>query len=852
LPELHETTTMTKLQWDRVKELFAEACELPTQLQGGFLEEACGDDADLRGEVEQLLEHHVAAEVTSGVATPDGGHALSEGPGSVIGRYKLLEELGQGGMGVVYMAEQTEPVRRQVALKIIKLGMDTKEVVGRFEAERQALAMMDHPNIASVLDAGSTETGRPFFVMELVRGIPITDYCDDRKLSTPERLELFRQVCLAIQHAHTKGVIHRDIKPTNVMITLHDGVAVPKVIDFGIAKATDQSLTEKTYFTQYSQIIGTPEYMAPEQAEMSGLDIDTRADIYSLGVLLYELVTGTKPFDLKTLLASGYQEMLRTIREVDPPKPSTRVSALGQRITNIAEMRSSDPQRFSRGVSGDLDWIIMRALEKDRTRRYETATDFARDVARHLADEPVEAGPPSARYRLGKAARRNRGALAAGAFALVAMIGGVAIGAVAFNQALLDRESALERALEAERGQRLALEQGEDADRMNVFLRKNLSPTAWIDGDSQDSLVEMLDRAAGEIDNYFEDSPRLRAQMHGVVGEGFLSHGRTEKAREHLPQAQQIMVRIEGAAHPESLALGNDMVSLYLAEGDTAGALVQQEHLVEISRRVLGLADPVTLEAEGNLAMIHLKAGNTGHAAQALANLGMTFGISAKSPSLLNLDHNTQSFVVVEDGGSRFSWVGAYEAPEFPGAAETMIVSKLLALSRSERAQAADKNRAAWCLLTTPSPRLRNVPQALELAREACEQTGNSDPLCMDTLSLALFRTGDSHGAASNQRQALQLLTPQQTLLRSDMERALGVFEGRLEVGEGLGDALFPRWEGEPTEHALIFDSSANAFVVDNVDVEVSYSSTTGRRAVVRVGTAVAPMAPVVSLAADG
>ncbi len=853
---------MTEPSWDRVKELFAEACELPTQLQSGFLEEACDGDEQLRSEVDQLLEHHVAAEVTVGVATPEGGHGLSEGPGTVIGRYKILEEIGQGGMGVVYMAEQTEPVRRRVALKIIKLGMDTKEVVARFEAERQALAMMDHPNIASVLDAGCTDTGRPFFVMELVRGIPITDYCDDRKLPTPERLELFRQVCLAIQHAHTKGVIHRDIKPSNVMITLHDGVAVPKVIDFGIAKATDQALTEKTYFTQYSQIIGTPEYMAPEQAEMSGLDIDTRADIYSLGVLLYELVTGTKPFDLKTLLASGYQEMLRTIREVDPPKPSTRMATLGQSLTSIAEMRGLEPQKLTKGIAGDLDWIVMRALEKDRTRRYETASDFARDVSRHLVDEPVEAGPPSKRYRLGKAARRHRRALAAGAFAVVAMIGGVAIGAVAFNQALLDREEALESALEAGRGQRLALldrenalqraleaergeraaqEQQQESQRMNGFLREFVSPAVLSEDVSPEGLRRVLDRAAVEIDMSFGDNPLIRAQLHGMVGEGYLAQGNVEKAREHIPRAHQIMVQIAGESDRETLSLSNDLVTLYLAEGDTDGAWVEQAHLAETSRRVLGVSDPVTLEAESNLAMIHLKAGRGEAAAEALAALGTSFGV-APVPNVPSANEwESQAFVVVEGDGARFSWVGPREAPRAPNApavAETMIVNKLVSLARSNNAQAADRNRAAWCLLTTPSPRLRDAPQALQFARQACEQTANSDPLCMDTLSLALFRSEQPAEAAQNQRLALKLLTPQQTLLRADMERALAVFEGQLDPEEGLGQPLFARWEDEGTVvspgDVFIRSDVREEWIRDEFDVDVSAGSD-GQRSVVRV-----------------
>jgi eukaryotic-like serine/threonine-protein kinase len=397
------------------EEIFNKAVEItdPSE-QAAFLEQACAGDEKLRAEVDALLKWNQEAGSFLDVAGSDGAAtldsaALPDASGTVVGRYKLLEKIGEGGMATVYMAEQKRPIRRRVALKIIKLGMDTKQVIGRFEAERQALAMMDHPNIAKVLDAGTTETGRPYFVMELVKGLPMTGFCDSNHLTTQERLDLFISVCQAVQHAHQRGIIHRDIKPTNILVTLHDGKPVVKVIDFGIAKAVNQQLTEKTVFTRFSQMIGTPEYMSPEQAEMSGLDIDTRTDVFSLGVLLYELLTGTTPFDSEYLLGKGYNEMQRIIREEEPIRPSTKVSTLGDTLTEVAKHRHTSPEVLCKLIRSDLDWIIMKTLEKDRQRRYESVSELAADVQRHLHNETVLAGRPSAVHRMQKFIKRNKG-----------------------------------------------------------------------------------------------------------------------------------------------------------------------------------------------------------------------------------------------------------------------------------------------------------------------------------------------------------------------------------------------------------------------------------------------------------
>jgi eukaryotic-like serine/threonine-protein kinase len=470
----------------RPRDLFLAALEKSPGERAAFLDNACGGNNKLRAEVEELLREHeqlgdflatpaFSDTTRSTLAITTGMLAVSEKAGDKIGRYKLLQKIGEGGCGIVYMAEQEEPVRRRVALKIIKLGMDTKSVIARFEAERQALAMMEHPNIARVLDAGATETGRPYFVMELVRGVRITEYCDENNLTTDERLKLFIQVCQAIQHAHQKGIIHRDIKPSNILVTLHDSVPVPKVIDFGIAKATavlphGERLTDKTLFTEFQSFIGTPAYMSPEQAEMSGLDIDTRSDIYALGVLLYEMLTGTTPFDARELMKLGLDGVRKTIREKEPARPSTRLATMtGAELTATAERRRVEPPRLIHSLRGDLDWIVMKCLEKDRTRRYPTANDLVEDVQRFLDGDTVLARPPSNVYLLQKFFHRHHRAVAAAAAITITLLTGSIVStwlAVRATRA----ERAAESAQKMEVGLRRRAERESATARLNEYV----------------------------------------------------------------------------------------------------------------------------------------------------------------------------------------------------------------------------------------------------------------------------------------------------------------------------------------------------------------------------------------------
>jgi len=573
--------------------LFALAIEMPAAERAAFLQAVCGSDNALRQRLEVLLTAH---DRTGGWLEEGGDErgvrailkseviatGADEYVGQAIGRYKLLEKVGEGGCGVVYVAEQTEPVRRRVALKVIKLGMDTRQVVARFEAERQALAMMDHPNIAKVLDAGTTEMGRPFFVMELVRGIRITDYCDQANLTTKERLDLFIKVCQAIQHAHQKGIIHRDIKPSNILVTLHDGVPVPKVIDFGIAKATEGRLTDATVYTQLHQFIGTPAYMSPEQAEMSGLDIDTRSDIYSLGVLLYELLAGSTPFDGKELLALGIDHMRRVIREKEPLRPSTRLATLkGDELTTTAKRRSADTSKLLHQLQGDLDWIVMKCLEKDRNRRYDTANGLATDLKRHLNNEPVTARPPSAAYRFQKAWHRNKLAYSAAVALGLAILAGAILSSVQAVRARKAETLAKARLTETEQARA-------EAEQVAQFLQQVFeSPDPERDGRTT-TVAESLDRAAKKLDADLADQPERRARLQSTLAKTYTALGLHAPALKLSEQVHAFWVGKLGAEAPETLDAAGALVRSLWANGQSREALPLTEDLLERTRRRYG------------------------------------------------------------------------------------------------------------------------------------------------------------------------------------------------------------------------------------------------------------------------
>jgi serine/threonine protein kinase/tetratricopeptide (TPR) repeat protein len=597
----------------RLRQLFDRALDLGASARSRFLDEECAGDAELKQRLSTML---AAAEDERFLSSPTGPRTvpaeddaavtLREGPGTRIGPYKLLQQIGEGGFGSVFMAEQEVPVRRKVALKIIKLGMDTRQVVARFEQERQALALMDHPNIARVIDAGATETGRPYFVMDLVKGDPIAEYCDKRNLTIDERLELFAQVCSAVQHAHQKGIIHRDIKPSNVLVATQDGKPQAKVIDFGIAKATSAKLTDKTLFTEHQQVIGTLQYMSPEQAEGS-LDIDTRTDVYSLGVLLYELLTGSTPFDARTLREAFYSEVQRMIREDEPPKPSTRLRESADDLASVAARRRVEPKRLGTIVRGELDWIVMKALEKDRVRRYESASGLALDVQRYLSGDAVVAAPPSASYRLRKFVRRNRGTVLTGSAVAASLIAGVIAFAWQARIAGVERDNAVQ-ARNAEAEQRhLADERAAQLEQVSGFqaeMLEEIDPT-------QAGAKLMLDilKRHGEalVEGHVPDADRP-AKAQAFAGE-LARVNATDTAVEIIDStilAPAVAATMKKFADQPAVdaALRQTLAALYRKLGLYDKAIPLFEFAMTTRRRVLGPDDEYTLQSTNDLGIV--------------------------------------------------------------------------------------------------------------------------------------------------------------------------------------------------------------------------------------------------------
>ena len=718
-----------------------------------FIQSACGEDRDLQARVEALLRvnDEQGTFLASPVASLQGAVSatFSEGVGTLIGPYKLIEQIGEGGFGVVFMAEQQHPIRRKVALKVLKAGMDTRQVVARFEAERQALALMEHVGIARVFDAGETPSGRPYFVMELVKGIPITRFCDERQLTPRERLALFVDVCKAVQHAHQKGIIHRDLKPTNVLVAAYDGKPVPKVIDFGVAKALGQQLTERTLVTGFGSIVGTLEYMSPEQAEFNAMDVDTRSDIYSLGVLLYELLTGTTPLSSERLKLAAFAEVLRLIREEEPPKPSTRLSDSRDTLPSISAQRRLEPARLTKEVRGELDWIVMKALEKDRNRRYETANGLARDIDRYLNDEPVEASSPGTAYRLRKFVRRNRGPVLAASLLLVALAGGVVGTTVGLVRAEHARRAAGRRA----EGERVAKElaekrlaQIEKAIGILGSIFENLNPMA----EEQEGrplraiLGERLDQAAAELQGEAVGDRLVVAQLQDRLGQTYLGLGHAAKAEALFDKAVKTRQDHLGADHPLTLGSKHNQALASDATGNWDQAIYLFQQVRDARTRVLGADHRDTLSTVNALAKVYDRLGKSNTAIPLLEQ------VRDGRIRQLGEDHD-QTLMTLEDLAA--AYLGAGKTAEAIALAEKVRDAWV-------RKHGDDHPRAieAMGTLAYVYQGAYKMKQALTLLEQARDKTvpklGPYHPLTLKTLN----RLGHMYRAYGRTPEAIALL----------------------------------------------------------------------------------------------
>ena len=745
-------------------DIFAAAIKLTGDSRAAFLSAACGQNAKLREQVDALLRaHDESGGLLPRRSDQQEDHRLDAtllvasqaARGTIIaGRYKLLEVIGEGGMGSVWVAEQSQPVKRKVALKLIKAGMDSKSVLARFEAERQALAVMDHPNIAKVLDGGLTEQGRPYFVMEYVKGIPITEYCDSLKLSVPERLQLFAQVCQAVQHAHQKGIIHRDLKPSNILVAPYDDKPVPKVIDFGLAKAIHQSLTENTLHTAHDMVLGTPLYMSPEQAQLNNIDIDTRSDIYSLGVLLYELLTGSTPLEKQRFKQAAWDEMRRMIREEDPPRPSLRLSS-AETLPSVAAGRHTEPARLTRLVRGELDWIVMKALEKDRTRRYETANGFAADVLRYLSGEPVMAAPPSTMYRFQKFVRRNKGKVLASGLVLLALLAGMAgtswqwyraehslaaeatqrtkaedneraaeaarAEAVAQQTRAQEQEAeAIKQAAVAKAQEAEARKQAEIAEAVAKFqtdmlaaVNPNQLPKDPVTKEPMKdavTVVQALEAAVKVLDEgNLKDQPLVEANVRNTIGTTLRSLARYDDAEPNLRKSLEIRRAAHPAGHPD-IALGiHNLAVLYWKQGKLDKSVPMFEELLKTREAALGRTHVDTLMAVANLGVNYKDAGRI---AEAIPLLEEAYIASKREPSI--------------------TWVGQQLLDAYTKAADPTKPESIARVTTLMRVMLADKRTT----LPTDSPQLAGQLALVSQTLLTLKAWDEAEPLIREALTI--------------------------------------------------------------------------------------------------------------------
>jgi len=655
----------------------------------------------------------------------------------VIGNYRLFQKLGEGGMGEVYEAEQLKPVRRKVAFKLIKWGMDTKQVVARFESERQALALMDHPNIARVLDAGATEQGRPYFVMECFKGVPITEYCDTHRLNIHKRFELFMQVCHGVQHAHQKGIIHRDIKPSNVLVVIQDYKPVPKIIDFGVAKATAQRLTERTVFTELGQLIGTPEYMSPEQAEMTSLDIDTRTDVYSLGALLYELLVGALPLDIRELRDLGFDEIRRKIREDEPPKPSTRLSTLGDASTLVAQNRKTDLEVLTKQLRGELDWITMKALEKDRMQRYASPSELAADIVRYLKHEPVLACPPSTLYRLKKYIRRHKTGVAAAALVILAMLIGITGTSIGLVRTM--------------RAEKIAKTEAETAKQVSEFLVGLFKVTDPAEAKGKTITArEILDKGAEKIEEKLKDQPVIQARLMDTMGTIYENLGLYESAAQLLEMALRTRKQTLGEEHPELALSMSNLGSVMYKKGDNEGAERLSREALAMRRKLLGNEHPDVAVSMNNLATILIDKGDYEEAEQlyreALAIRRKEFG-----------DEHEELALSMSNLGSVLYKKGDYEEAE-------QFYRGALAIRRKVLGEPHPELALSLSNLGSLVYKKGDYEAAEQLNREALTMwrkcLGDEHPqvaVSLNNLAIVLLNKGDYESAESLYREALAM-----------------------------------------------------------------------------------------------